>query len=155
LRQFAFVMSMLRRSGAVLGIRDQGEAGVHTPVLHHHLPHRRAGSFGTSIPGQVAEWLTTTWFRFGSFATWWLILPLIMSGTPGNPLATAGMLVVSPILAAGFYVTLKGSLMILYFVPVTRVVVAYARLAWLWVFSRLIVQEAPEIALPMWSARSH
>lgn len=134
-----------------MGVCDQG-TGVHAPVLHHHLPHRKAGSFGTSGVGQVAEWLTTTWFRFGSFITWCLILPVIASFATENAFGALGMLMASTILAAGCYLILQFSLMILYFVPVTNIVIAYARIALLWIFSRLVVQEAPEIALPMWKS---
>jgi len=125
-----------------------------SPQMHYHLPYRKAGSFGTSVPGQIAEWLTTTWFRFGAFVTWWVALPFIMSATPGNPLATAGMLLVSPIIAALLYAMFKAALAIVYFIPITNVVMGYLRLGYIWLFSRIIVQEAPEIVLPVWSSRS-
>jgi hypothetical protein len=92
-----------------------------------------------------------TWFRFGAFLAWLVILPLILAQPLGNPLTIVGLLILSPALAIGFYLVKKAAFIVIYFVPVTNVIVAYLRIGFIFAFSRIIVQEAPEIAVPMWA----
>jgi hypothetical protein len=122
------------------------------PVLTYHLPHRRAGSFGASAPGLVAEWITTTWLRFGVFLYWILVLfCTTLSPLPG--LDRALVLVASPVVAFFLHGGIVLAGWIAYFVPGSGVVFGVLRLVYLRLFSRLIVQEAPEVELPLWRGR--
>lgn len=120
------------------------------PDFHYRLPSRRAGAFGSSPAGQFAEFVTLTWFRLEAFVIWLLLIPILLiasSQSFGGWLVT---LLVSPAFALAFWGLLKLTGWVFYFVPVMGKVWAVGRLIFLWTFSRLVVQRAPEIDMPAW-----
>jgi hypothetical protein len=123
----------------------------YVPTLHYELPHRKAGAFGASGIGRVAEWLTTTWPRFNIFVCW-VTLVLLLLVIPGAPPQSSklAMLLVSPLAAPILYVVIVLTSWVAYTLPAVNFVFGTARMFYLWVFCRLVVQPAPEIALPAW-----
>jgi hypothetical protein len=123
----------------------------YVPTLHYDLPRRRAGFFGGSPPGQAIEWITTTWLRFNIFLCWMLLVVLLVVGPmPSGRFSIFGMLLVSPIAAFILYVGIVLAGWIAYILPIANFLFAAARMAYLWIFCRLIVQPAPQISLPAW-----
>ena len=123
------------------------------PTLHYRLPHREPGAFGTSKFGRIAEWVTNTWPRFNVLMCWIFIVAMLIIG-PGRLPSPAPMLfLVSPLAAVILYVAIVIVGWIFYVVPKVNVVVGVARLAYLWLFCRLVVQRAPTIEIPAWISR--
>ena len=125
------------------------------PVLTYHLPHRVAGTFGASAVGAVAEWMTTSWLRFGVFVSWlWVVLFVLGSGLPLE--SRLLYIITSPLIAVFLYGAFALAALIGYFIPGMGILFGIIRLGYFRLFSRLIVQEAPEIELPLWrSDRRH
>ena len=125
------------------------------PTLHHKLPHRTAGAFGSSLPGQAAEWLTTSWLRFESSLVWILILWVTVATPWPNLITGLAMLLMSPLAAVFMLFTLKGAGWVIYLVPITLFsqVIGWGRIAFLWTFSRLVVEPPPDIEMPLWIGR--
>lgn len=122
------------------------------PVLRYRLASRRAGVFGSSTVGLAVEWLTATWFRFEVFVAWLLIILFGLT----QPLTVQTIVVgalVSPLVAVLICVALKITGWVLFFLPGTNSLLGWCRLGWLWTFSRLVVEPAPEIDLPLWLER--
>lgn len=124
-----------------------------SPELHYHLPSRTAGSFGSSMPGQVAESLTLTWFRFEVFLIWLAMVPFVAAGPADSFLSRLFLAILSPMAAAAFWVLLKLTGWVLYFVPGIGKLWGWGRMIFLWAFSRVVVQPAPTIDLPAWGNR--
>jgi hypothetical protein len=126
-----------------------------TPALHHRLPHRRAGSFGhTAVPSRVAEWITTTWFRFNSTLCWLVIvLAILLQPQHESAYLLLPMLVVSPIAAVMFCGMLQVMFWLAMLVPGVGMVPGLIRLIYATAFSRLIVEPAPDIEMPLWTPR--
>lgn len=121
------------------------------PELHYHLPCRTAGSFGASTPGRVAESLTLTWFRFEVFLIWLALVPVIVASPAGSFTTRTLLALVSPLAAVAIWVLFKLTGWVLYLVPGLGKLWGWGRIAFLWAFSRLIVQPAPTIDIPAWS----
>lgn len=119
------------------------------PIIRHKLKSRRAGTFGLSGSGRVAEWVTRTWFRFECFLSAVLSIALVAS-LEGLPIEKLGIALLSPVGAVVFVITLKVLGAVSYFVPGINKVFGWSRLAFVWIFSRLIVEEVPEIDMPLW-----
>jgi|GEM_PF-6249365 len=118
------------------------------PVFHHRLPSRRPGFFGPSPAGRVAEALTRTWFRFEISLLWCAAAAAALAApAPGQILLA---LLASPVTALALWVLFKLSSWIFYFIPGINKVWGYLRLGFKVVFSRLVVEEAPEVEMPLW-----
>ena len=120
------------------------------PVLRHVLPHRAAGSFGFSAPGRVAEWATATWFRLEVTLTCVLVLLAVMSADAASWRDRIAMLLVSPALSIALVITLKIMGWVSYFIPGPDRLFGWSRVAFLWLFSRLVAEPAPELEMPLW-----
>jgi hypothetical protein len=120
------------------------------PKLHYSLPARTAGSFGSSALGRVAEALTLTWFRFEVFLMWLLMILVIAAAAEDNP-SPLLLLVLSPVTALGLWILLKLTGWVFYFMPGMGKLWGWGRLIFLWAFSRLVVQPAPTIDMPVWA----
>ena len=126
----------------------------HRPSLTYYLPARTSGSFGATPVAPVLEWLTQTWFRFGAFLLWIPLVALIASA----PLPAAqkiAFFLLSPIAACFYFVALRLLFFVLMFIPGCGRVVGWSRLAYYYLFSRLICQPVPAINLPLWFANPH
>jgi hypothetical protein len=121
------------------------------PTLNYRLPSRRPGTFGTSQFGLVCEWLTASWLRFEGFLTWLVLLPFCFAAGHSNLLTLVGGLLFSPIAALIAVFALKVTGWVVYFIPGPNKAWGWARIAFLWAFSRLILEEAPELEVPSWS----
>ena len=120
------------------------------PALHYRLPSRRAGSFGQSPLGRIAENLTLTWFRFELTLLWILVLSLPLAiPWPNFGLALLSI-AVSPLIALVLWALIKLSGWTLYFVPGVNRIWGWSHIIFLRVFSKLVVERAPEIELPAW-----
>lgn len=125
------------------------------PTLHHKLPSRSEGSFGGSLFGRAAEWLTATWFRFEASLVWVGIVWVTVA-TPWPSFITGlAILLMSPLVAVFMLFSLKGAGWVIYLVPITLFsqTLGWARIAFLWTFSRLVVEPAPDIEMPLWIGR--
>jgi hypothetical protein len=119
------------------------------PVLRHKLPNRRSGSFGSSVLGQTMEWTTATWLRF-KFAILCMIFIVVALSVGGRALERLEFLLLSPFIAIIMLLFLKIFGVIVYFIPGPNRVFGWLRLLFFWTFSRLIVQQAPELDMPLW-----
>jgi hypothetical protein len=119
------------------------------PRLRYRLPHRTAGSFGHSAIGRAGEWLTASWPRFGTFLSWLTIVLFAFSSSQSD-YELLLVLASSPLLAIFVYVGCVLAGWISYFIPVTGTLFGIIRLFYLWLFSRLIVEEAPEVEFDLW-----
>lgn len=124
------------------------------PALHHHLPHRTSGSFGTSLAGRVAEWITTKWLRFDVFVVWIAVINSVIWQWSREPSSAIMSLIVSPIVAIVSYAILKTLFVIIWFIPGLNVVFGSLRLLYIWIFCRIIVQESPIVEIPLWAGKS-
>lgn len=120
------------------------------PAFVYSLPARRAGSFGTSGIGRLAEALTTTWFRFEAFLVWLLVAIGLIVAPPPSLALTAFAVLFSPLTAVIFVVVFKAIAWIAYFIPKMGALVGWLCYIFYVSFSRLVVQPAPEIELPFW-----
>lgn len=123
----------------------------YVPTLHYKLPRRTPGTFGSSRLGRVAEWITATWPRF-NIAVCWVVLVLLILTVPGPPPQSSKLelLLISPLAAPIFYVLIVLISWIAYTLPAVNFVFGAVRIFYLWAFCRLVMQPAPEIALPAW-----
>ncbi len=122
------------------------------PELHYTLRARTAGSFGSSLPGQIAESVTATWFRL-EVSLLWAVVVLLTVAAAQDPASSLYMLIISPATAFALWVLLKLTGWVFYFIPGIGKFWGWGRIIFLWAFSRLVVQPAPTIDLPAWSAR--
>ena len=120
------------------------------PALHYKLRSREPGSFGTSVMANCFEFITTSWFRFGCFLVWIPIVPLCMGANFGNYWLNLAFTATSPILAIACYLLLKLFSILIYFLPGRGFGLGWFRIAYIWTFSRLIVEAAPRIEMPAW-----
>lgn len=120
------------------------------PAFVYSLPARRAGSFGTSGIGRLAEALTTTWFRFETFLVWILVAVSLIVAPPPSFALTSFAVIFSPITAVFFVVVFKALSWVAYFIPKIGAVAGWLRYIFYAAFSRFVVQPAPEIELPFW-----
>jgi hypothetical protein len=67
-------------------------------------------------------------------------------------LALGGALLASPLVALFLVVTLKIMGWVFYLIPGANRVWGWGRIAFLWAFSRLVVEQAPQLELPVWIA---
>lgn len=125
------------------------------PTLHHKLPHRTAGSFGGSLAGRAAEWLTTSWLRFESGLMWALIVWVTMATPWPNFIIRLAVLLMSPLAAVFLLFSLKGAAWVIYLVPISLFgqTLGWGRIAFLRTFSRLVVEPAPDVEMPLWIGR--
>lgn len=123
------------------------------PELRYSLPARTAGSFGSSTLGRVAEALTLTWFRFEVFLVWLVLLLVIGASTTEDVPSKLVFLVLSPAAAVGVWILLKLTGWVFYFVPGMGKLWGWGRIIFLWLFSRVVVQEPPEFDFPLWHSR--
>lgn len=125
------------------------------PTIHYKFPHRRPGTFGGSLPGDFAEWVTTTWLRFGIFVLWLIVAVVVLltpSAIEGAPKIL--LLLISPLFAAFLFLALKLSRAIFYFLPVAGPIVGIAHLFYIRCFSHLIIEEAASVEFPLWYQRN-
>jgi hypothetical protein len=125
----------------------------HRANLNYTLPARKPGSFGLSLPGQVAEWVTTTWFRFSVFLIWVPTAAAILMSSY-SAIQKVGLLLVSPVAAAFYVALLRVILFALLFVPKIGPIFGWLRVLYYAAFSRLVCQPAPVITTPLWFGRS-
>ena len=123
-----------------------------TPVLNYRLPSRPLGSFGASYVGRAAEWITLSWLRLETFLVWLVLVPLFLAMEWPSSLALVGAMLGSPLMALFTIFTLKVMGWAMYFVPGANRVWGWGRIAFLWAFSRLVVEAAPELEMPTWSS---
>lgn len=123
------------------------------PKLHYSLPARTAGSFGSSALGRVAETVTLTWFRFEVFLVWLLLISAISAGTTEGFVSKLLLLVLSPVAALAIWILLKLTGWAFYFVPGMGKLWGWGRIIFLWLFSRVVAQEAPKFDFPLWHSR--
>ena len=122
----------------------------HVPTTKLVFPHRRLGSYGSGPVGQMAEWITLSWTRFVCVmsSAFFVLIAQATAPFPENFVLSLA----SPIMAA-FWI--GGWKVVYWFSLVSGIcpfakVIAFGRIALYRVFSRLIVEEAPEIEMPMW-----
>jgi hypothetical protein len=114
--------------------------------LYISFRSRRAGSFGVSSAGRVAEWITTTWLRF-TCALFVLLLAVFVGFSPA-PLGQKVMLILlSPVAALFYWYGLLFCLLICRFLGMFGLVFAHILVIYFYLFSALIVQSPPTIAL--------
>ena len=125
------------------------------PTLHYSLPARKAGAFGGSQIGRVAEWLTVSWLRLEATLVWIGLVAVLLMTPRENMVEAAGYLLLSPLLALLMLFVLKGAgwLVFLTPVPIFGRTLGGMRLAFLWIFSRLVVEPAPSVEMPLWIGR--
>ena len=121
------------------------------PELHYSLPARTAGSFGSSLPGRIAESFTLTWFRFEVFLAWIVVILAALLGSSQSAAQPLLTVITSPIMAVAIWALMKLTGWIFYFLPGIGQLWGWGRLMFLWAFSRLVVQQAPTIDIPAWS----
>ena len=121
------------------------------PVLSYRLPNRLPGSFGASPLGRIAEWLTRSWLRLEAFLSWLVIVPLFLGMEWPSASALVGALLTSPVIALFTVFTLKVLGWAMYFVPGASRVWGWGRIAFLWAFSRLVVERTPDLEMPAWA----
>lgn len=120
------------------------------PRFRYRLVSRRAGSFGASAVGRAMEWLTMSWIRFEIALAWVAVLLSLFVGSSGAPAELTFGLLASPIIAVVVWVILKGIGFVARQLPILGPIWGWFQIAFYWLFSRLIVQPAPEIMLPAW-----
>lgn len=124
-----------------------------TPGFRYNLPSRVAGSFGSSKPGKIAEFVTLSWLRLELTLCWAASVALAIVG-PSPAISGLGdrvyLVLLSPIAAIMLWLTLKAVSLVLYFVPGVGMVWGLLRICFVRLFSRLIVQPAPTIVMPVW-----
>lgn len=120
------------------------------PAFIYSLPSRAKGSFGPSSLARLGEALTLTWFRFELFLVWLLGATALALSPPPSAVLTAMSVLFSPIAAIFMLLLLKTLMWVAYFVPRVGVVAGWMTFAFYSLFSRLIVQSAPEAELPFW-----
>ena len=143
-RRLSFTESLLGFWGALV---------FHRPSLTYSPPARKPGSFGVSWFGQVLEWITATWFRFGAFLIWVpLVLMILLS--PFSVLEKIAFMLLSPVAACFYLILFRVVLFCLLFLPKIGPVAGWLRIAYYSLFSRLVCQQAPSITTPAWFGRS-
>lgn len=75
-----------------------------------------------------------------------LLAAFMVSGTSAGLL----MIVGSPLLAFGLWILLRMAGWLLYFVPGINKLWAWGRIAFLFMFSRFVVEAAPDVEIPAW-----
>lgn len=120
------------------------------PVLNYRLPNRQLGSFGTSPLGQAADWLTLTWLRLETFLVWLVLVPLLPVMERPSSMSLLETSLASPVVALFSVFALRLMGWVIYFIPGPNRIWGWGRIAFLWVFSRLVVEEAPELEIPAW-----
>jgi len=123
------------------------------PALHYHLPARRAGSFGSSPIGRIAESVTLTWFRFEILLLWLALVAGFLAMSLNDWSSALRALLFSPVMALALWVLLKLTGWLFYFVPGVGRAWGWGRLMFIWLFSRAVVEPAPDIELPLWSTK--
>lgn len=113
--------------------------------LHHTFPSRTPGGFGG-----VAEWVTTTWLRFNVLVSTLVFVPAVLA----SPTLSAGervlMLALAPVGGLVLYFMVSMLFLVMLFTPGPSFIFGAIRLAYVWLFSRLIVQPAPDVEAPLW-----
>lgn len=123
------------------------------PTLHHHLPHRKHGSFGTSRIGRAAEFLTLNWLRFELFVVWIMVIVGAISQIIRDPPGAIMLFAFSPVAAAIGYISLKIMFVVIWFIPGPNIIFGGFRLLYIWIFCRIIVQKSPRIEIPLWAPK--
>jgi hypothetical protein len=122
------------------------------PYLHHKLGHRSPGSFGAGPIGKVFEWITATWLRFEVFLAWLFLLAIILSSGRSQPESALFAALISPIPAILMVLIFRLIVVALLILPLRPLAegVGWVRLCFLTIFSRLIVEPAPDVEMPLW-----
>jgi hypothetical protein len=124
------------------------------PDLHYSLRARPAGSFGSSPIGRIAQNLTLTWFQFEASLLWLFVMASSLALPWPSAGAAALAFVAAPITALALWILVKLTGWVFYFIPKVGPIWGWGRLIFLWSFSRMVVEQAPKIDLPLWhSAR--
>lgn len=106
--------------------------------------------------GLLGEWITTSWFRFALtlFTAGFVVIAItiMLYGHPGGGTGAFAILLLSPIMVVFTIYSCK----LLYWLSLMTGIGKFARvigvirITFYRLFSRLIVEEAPEIEMPMW-----
>lgn len=113
---------------------------------------RRAGSFGNSPVGRVAEWMTATWLRFTCLLMTAVIVTVGFSSNlpPSDKLP---LILCSPLVAVLYWYFLLFLILICRYLGRFGVVLANAAVIYFYFFSWLVVQSPPKVQLPLISRR--
>lgn len=123
------------------------------PMVIHKLPSRQRGSLGHWPVGALLEFITLSWFRFEVFIVW-LAVALVAISVPWRDLKAAVVMgVASPLVSIGLLLLLKVVGWVFYFTPGMSKIWGWSRLTFYRLCSRLIVQPAPELEMPLWNSR--
>ena len=114
--------------------------------IHVKFGSRRAGSFGMSAPGRVAEWITTTWLRF-TCALFTVAIVAIVSLSDISLRQKMLLDVTAPIGALFAWFALLFCLLVCRNLGLFGKILANALVIYFYVFSNLIVQRPPTVAL--------
>jgi sterol desaturase/sphingolipid hydroxylase (fatty acid hydroxylase superfamily) len=149
----ALAVALLARSGfsakrptASKGLRGASSYACFPVRVHLSFRSRRAGSFGTSSIGRVAEWVTTTWLRF-TCALFVVVIVLVAILSPMAAGQKLMLIVFAPIAALFYWYGLLVCLLICRFLGTFGAVLAHILVIYLYIFSALVVQPPPTIDL--------
>ncbi len=119
------------------------------PEFHIKFPHRNAGQLGTSTPAKIIDWITRKWWRFNvtSLACFIALMSLALSQRLDEMLIR---LILSLPAALLIYPCWTITLVLMSFLPVVKYPVGIFRVLYYKVFSRLIVEDAPSLSVPLW-----
>lgn len=113
---------------------------------------RKAGSFGTSPVGKVAEWATTTWLRFTCLL---FTIPIIVFAVPSNlPIAEkAALVLLAPLISLIYWYIFLFLILICRYLGLAGRLLAHLLVIYFYLFAWLIVQNPPYVHLPLISRR--
>jgi hypothetical protein len=115
--------------------------------LYLKFESRKSGSFGRSGMGRIAEWITTTWFRFTCVLLVGVVC-LIIALIPTIPLSQKATLVlVSPIAAIFYWYSFLLCLLVCRYLGTFGKILAHVLIVYFYLFSRLVVQQPPLVTL--------
>ena len=114
--------------------------------IHVKFSCRRAGSFGTSPFGRVAEWITATWLRF-TCTLFTLVIEaiVVLSASPARE--KVWLMLTAPIGAIFAWYALLFCLLVCRNLGTFGRILANALVIYFYVFSNLIVQRPPTVVL--------
>jgi hypothetical protein len=120
------------------------------PLRVVQFQNRSCGSFGVGAWASVAEWITFRWWRF-NVAMLAIAISLLSILSPSTSVLLKLLLCLfSPIAALLYYPIIKIFVFVLSWIPLVKYFIAFARIAYLSAFSKLVVERAPQIILPYW-----
>lgn len=129
--------------------RADGLSYVPTPEFHYRLPHRTPPEDGGAHLPPAIDWATRTWFRFNVLLiSVGLFFVALTSPAPAAEKIGPILVVVPAAMIA--YVVFSAMLFVCSFLPIVKIPFGLMRILYYRCFSRLIVERAPTLEMPVW-----